>query len=324
MTVGVEQLGEPIDARPLMHTVRRRLDALVADLDDADWRRATVCPGWDVADVVAHLIGDDLGRLSRTHDRAEGPPRRPGEDLAAYLDRINEEWVVAFRRLSPAVLVSLLGAGGGEVLALWDDVIDRDEPAGAVSWAGLEDGAGWMDQARDTTEYWIHEQHLREAVGRPHLDADEVAAVVDILTRGLPHALEDVAAPEGAHVAVQADDLGLVWSVERRGGRWWFAGHRPVSAAEAAGAAVRHGDGHRRRLLAPVEPPPGRGPGRLHDSRRRRRRNRGRRPDRDHPRPRTDVSRGRRPRRGGGAGRPGPRRRGRRRPARAPPCRSRR
>lgn len=251
MTVDVEQLGEAIDARPLMHTVRARLDALVADLDDADWRRATVCPGWDAADLVAHLVGDDLGRLSRTHDGAAGPPRRPGEDLPAYLDRINEEWVVAFRRLSPAVLVSLLGAGGGEVLALWDDAIDRDDPAGAVSWAGLEVGVGWMDHARDTTEYWIHEQHLREAVGRPHVDADEVAAVVDILARGLPHALEVVPAPEGAEVAVGADDLGLLWGVERRDDRWWFGGHRPASGGEAEGppfaAVTGTGDAYWRR-----------------------------------------------------------------------------
>ena len=227
MTVDVEQLGVPVDARPLMRTVRARLDDLLADLDEADWRRATVCPGWDVADLVAHIIGDDLGRLSRTHDGASGPPWLPGEDLPTYLDRINGEWVVAFRRLSPAVLVSLLGAGGGEVVAMWDDAIDDDDPRGAVSWAGLEDGAGWMDHARDTTEYWIHEQHLREAVGRPHVDPDEVAAVVDVLARGLPFALEDVDAPDRAHVDVRADDLGLTWRIERREGRWWFAGHRP-------------------------------------------------------------------------------------------------
>ena len=195
MTVDVEQLGGPVDARPLMRTVRARLDELVAELDEAESRRATVCPGWDVADLVAHIVGDDLGRLSRTHDGAAGPPWRPGEDLPAYLDRINEEWVVAFRRLSPAVLVSLLGAGGDGVLTMWDDAIGVDDAAGAVSWAGLEDGAGWMDHARDTTEYWIHEQHLREAVGRPHVDPDEVAAVVDVLARGLRSRCEDVARP---------------------------------------------------------------------------------------------------------------------------------
>ena len=74
MTIWPEQLGEPVDARPLMRMVRARLEELVSDLDDADWRRSTVCPGWDVADLVAHLVGDDLGRLSRTHDGASGPP----------------------------------------------------------------------------------------------------------------------------------------------------------------------------------------------------------------------------------------------------------
>lgn len=237
MPISPDQLGPPVDARPFMRTVRARLDDLVAGLDDADWRRATVCPGWDVADLVAHLVGDDLGRLSRTHDRAPGPPRRPGEDLPAYLDRINEEWVVAMRRLSPSVLASLLGAGGAEVLALWDDVIGVDDATGAVSWAGLDEGVGWMDHARDTTEYWIHEQQLREAVGRPQVEADEVAAVVDILARGLPHALRDVAAREGALVALEVTDLDLVWRLARRQGRWWFVGHAPAVEGEG-GAAV--------------------------------------------------------------------------------------
>ena len=233
MTISPDQLGTPVDARPLMHAVRARIDELVAGLDDADWRRATVCPGWDVADLVAHIVGDDLGRLSRTHDRAGGPPWRPGEDLPTYLDRINEEWIVAMRRLSPAVLVSLLGAGGGEVLDLWDEVIGVDDATGAVSWAGLDEGVGWMDHARDTTEYWIHEQHLREAVGQPHVEADEVAAVVDILGRGLPYALRDVDGPDGAVVGARATDLGLVWQIVRRDGRWWFAGHAPAATDTA-------------------------------------------------------------------------------------------
>ena len=230
MTISPEQLGDPVDARPLMRTVRGRIDDLVSGLDDADWRRSTVCPGWNVADLVGHLIGDDLGRLSSIDPASIGSPWRPGEDLPTYLERINDEWVVAMRRLSPAVLVSLLGAGGAEVLDLWDEVIDVDAATGAVSWAGLEVGVGWMDHARDTTEYWIHEQQLREAVLRPSVEPDEVAAVVDILARGLPFALRDVDADDGAHVDVQATELGLTWRADRRDGRWWFAGHAPLAA----------------------------------------------------------------------------------------------
>jgi uncharacterized protein (TIGR03083 family) len=60
VTVTPEQLGDPVDLRPLMRTVRARLDELVADLGEADWRRATVCPGWNVADLVAHVIASHL------------------------------------------------------------------------------------------------------------------------------------------------------------------------------------------------------------------------------------------------------------------------
>lgn len=233
MEVIVGQLGTPVDLRPLLRTVRARLDDLVASLDGDEWRRATVCPGWDVADLVAHLVGDDLGRLSRTHDGARGPERRPGEDLPRFLDRINDEWVVACRRLSPAVLASLLGAGAVEVTAMWD-AMALDDVTDGVSWAGLADGPMWMDLARDTTEYWIHEQQLREAVGRLHHDPTEASIVVDALARGLPHALRGVPAPDGAVVVVHAVDLDTAWLLARRGDRWWFDG--PADSQAIAGA----------------------------------------------------------------------------------------
>jgi uncharacterized protein (TIGR03083 family) len=234
MAISVEQLGPPVDTRSLMRTIRARLHELVDALTDDDWHRPTVCPGWNVADIVAHVIGDDLGRLSRTHDGVVLEPE-PDEDLPAFLDRINEEWVVAFRRLSPAVLVSLLGAGGAEVLALWDELA-LDAPTGGVSWAGLEESPAWMDLARDTTEYWIHEQQIREAADRSHHDPDEVIAVVGILSRGLPHALRHVEAADGASVVVRADDLGVGWAVERRDGQWWWAGAAEPGTAEPAPA----------------------------------------------------------------------------------------
>ena len=76
--------------------------------------------------------------------------------------------MVAFRRLSP-VLVSLLGAGGDEVPTMWDAHID-DFAAGAVSWAGsTRRGLDGPRPGHDRV--LIHEQQLREAVGRPHREA---------------------------------------------------------------------------------------------------------------------------------------------------------
>ena len=252
-SVALAQLGPPLDTRPLLVAVRRRLDELVTTIDDGDWHLPTACPGWSVADLVAHLIGDDLGRLSRTHDRFPGPGPAPGEDLPAFIDRLNHEWVVAFRRLSPAVLASLLGAGGTEVVDMWGDMA-LDDPATGVSWAGLADGPAWMDLARDTTEYWVHEQQLREAVGRPHHDLAEMATVLDVFARGLPHALRAVQAPPGARVVVSAEDAGATWVVERREDRWWIADG--VAPGSPFAAVVATGDALWRRWTRhPLGPP---------------------------------------------------------------------
>src|SRR5690606_30882168 len=99
-----EALGPPIDVRPLLQPLREALIELMSDRSDADWRTPTT-PGWTVADTIAHLLGDDLGRLARTRDghRVGGP--EGDETFEEAIDRLNDEWVVAARRLSPRLLL---------------------------------------------------------------------------------------------------------------------------------------------------------------------------------------------------------------------------
>ena len=46
-----------------------RLEALVADLDDAGWHTPTPAPGWDVATQVAHLAWTDDVALKAATDK---------------------------------------------------------------------------------------------------------------------------------------------------------------------------------------------------------------------------------------------------------------
>ena len=71
--VMVSQLGPAIDVRTTFRHERDLLVDLLGTLDEPEWAAATVCPGWSVRDVAAHLLHDDLRRLSRTRDRVEGP-----------------------------------------------------------------------------------------------------------------------------------------------------------------------------------------------------------------------------------------------------------
>jgi uncharacterized protein (TIGR03083 family) len=236
------QLGPPVDLRDRFGPAREAFVALLRSLTPGDWSRPTVCPGWDVTAVVAHVVGDDLARLARGRDGA--PARRParGESLPTFLDRINGEWVALTHHYGPRVLTDLLAWTGAQVAAYWSGVAPDDECDG-VSWAGVGTSPTmWLDLARDRTEYWVHEQQVREAVGRPDAGpADEVAAttaeVLDVFARGLPFALRAVPAPPGAVATVTATDLGRTWAVTRRDDRWWVTGE-PADGGPAFAAAT--------------------------------------------------------------------------------------
>lgn len=40
---------------------------------------------------------------------------------------------------------------------------DLEAPALGVSWAGVDPAPGWLDIAREFTEYWTHRQQIRHA-----------------------------------------------------------------------------------------------------------------------------------------------------------------
>jgi hypothetical protein len=100
MPINPDQLGPPVAARLLMRAVRARLDELVATLGPDDRHRPTVCPGWDVADLVAHLIGDDLGPPWSITSPSSAPPTRAEPEIMSAMDRAQvERWVALYERL---------------------------------------------------------------------------------------------------------------------------------------------------------------------------------------------------------------------------------
>src|SRR5437867_13273378 len=95
-----------VDVLPVFAEERAALLAVLAGLTSTEWEAATTCPGWTVRDLAAHLLGDDLGVLSRGRDgyaapsaRVEAGDRR-WHDIVASLNELNERWVRATRHLS--------------------------------------------------------------------------------------------------------------------------------------------------------------------------------------------------------------------------------
>jgi uncharacterized protein (TIGR03083 family) len=216
-----------INALPLFAGERSALLKLLGDLSASDWEAPTVCPGWSVKDVVAHLLGDDIGRLSWGRDDYVNPAFAAGLDIAtlpglvAAIDRQNAVWVTGTRRISPRLLIELL-VMTGELTEAYFAGLEMTALGMPVDWAGPEPAPVWLDVAREYTERWVHQQHIRDAVGKPGLKERRwFAPVLDAFVRGLPRVLRDTPAADGTALRLTiTGDAGGEWVALQHEGDW--------------------------------------------------------------------------------------------------------
>jgi len=228
------------NVRHLFPGERSALLALLADLATDDWHRPTACPGWSVKDVAAHLLADDLGRLSRGRDGHSDPDFAAGLDvstfagLVAAIDRQNDRWVRAARRLSPGVLIDLLRFSG-EATDAYFATLDLDALGGPVDWAVPDPAPVWLDLGREYTERWVHQQHIRDAVDRPGLkDRFWLHPVLATFAHGLRRALASASAAVGTTVDLTVTGAaGGTWTALKTAAGWVLAekGEEPAAAA---------------------------------------------------------------------------------------------
>ncbi|WP_328498700.1 maleylpyruvate isomerase family mycothiol-dependent enzyme [Streptomyces sp. NBC_00414] len=227
-------LGPPLDVRPLFPVERGALVDLLDALGPDEWSRATVCPGWAVHDVAGHILHDYVRRLSAGRDGHPGPDFGPDETLAAFLTRTNEDFVRTARQISPRLMTDLLAHLGARLDAAWSSR-QLSDPAGLdVSWAAPGVQAPlWLDIAREFSEFWVHQQQIRDAVGRPGAAEPQLLhPVLDTFMRALPQTLCRTPAPVGTTVRVRVPGpAGGRWAAVRHSDRWALADDPPAVVA---------------------------------------------------------------------------------------------
>ena len=91
-----------------------------------------------------------------------------------------------------------------------------------VSWAGPEPAPVWLDTAREYTERWHHQQHIRDAVRRAGLTEPRyLQPVLATFVRALPFAFRGIEAPTGTAIRlVVAGAAGGSWTLRRKASEW--------------------------------------------------------------------------------------------------------
>ena len=220
------QHEKPIMVIDLFPQERKQLLELFSKLEAEEWEKPTICPGWSVKDIGLHLLGDDIGYLSRARDQFSNPFFR-NKDLHAWgrlvknINEANELWVKATARISPKLLSDLLELTGKQFYE-YVQSLDQMATGGVVSWAGPDPAPVWLDTAREYTERWVHQQQIRDAVNKPGLKEQRFFhPVLDTFVRALPHTYKDIPAVNTTVLKfVVTGEAGDVWYLIGEADRW--------------------------------------------------------------------------------------------------------
>lgn len=227
--------SEPILCAHLLRVVDQRLIELLKSLRADEWDLQTVAPRWKVRDVAAHLLDTALRKLSLVRDSwfVENANPQSARELIELVNRLNQEGVAVYRRLSPAVLIYLMAIASEQSAKFHESLAPFAYSVFNVSWAGEEISFNWFDTARELTERWHHQQQIRLATDRPGIMTRELYhPVLDCFVRGLPHSYRHTQAPVGTKIMLEVvGDCGGRWVVEKGSAGWAFASGTPAEIA---------------------------------------------------------------------------------------------
>jgi hypothetical protein len=214
-----------IETLHLFPVLDKMLINLLNALTDEEWEAQTVAKLWKVKDVAAHLLDGNLRTLSASRDGYFGTKAEninSFQDLTAYLNHLNMTWTNAAQRLSPKVLTFLLEITGQQYSAHLNSLEPFENAVFPVAWAGQESSANWFHIAREYTEKFLHQQQIRDALGKPGLMIKELYdPFLDTFMYAFPHTFREVSAAQGTVVSlIVTTEIGGQWNIIKGEQEW--------------------------------------------------------------------------------------------------------
>jgi uncharacterized protein (TIGR03084 family) len=182
------------------------LDAIVAPLDEADWKRATPAAGWTVQDQIGHLAYFD-----RTATTALVDADAFNESVEALLATLGEgdPTLSASRAMTGAELLEHWRDGRATLLA----ELRRTDPKARIPWYGPPMSALSFATAR-LMETWAHGQDVVDALGAAREPTDRLRHVahIGVRARAFSYVTNGREMPEGEVRVELRSPSGELWT----------------------------------------------------------------------------------------------------------------
>lgn len=185
------------------------LAALLAPLNDADFKRATAFKGWTINDIMSHLfMGDTSARQTLEEPSAYAEARavrRKAQDSGVTLLEYQSQWVD--------------GLHGTALAAAWRDsaaktaaAYAKADPKLRVKWVGPDMSARSSITAR-LMETWSHSQAIYDLLGKERQDHDGIRAIAHLgaITYGWTFQNRDEQPPGPPPLIRLTAPSGVIW-----------------------------------------------------------------------------------------------------------------
>jgi uncharacterized protein (TIGR03083 family) len=178
---GIAAGSSAADLTSQLVDVWEELAVVGREIADTQWHAPSPCPGWDVSAQYAHVIGTESMLLGRPNpDVDPGKPEHIRNDIGGF----NEVWVAALAGCSRDEVLDGLEEVTSERAKALKAMTEDDFSAPAWTPVGQADYRRFM-QIR-VFDCWVHEQDVRDAIGRPGQESGPVAEQsVDEIVRAL-------------------------------------------------------------------------------------------------------------------------------------------
>jgi len=217
---------KPILVNDLFPKLNAELLKLLSETPDEKWYNATVCEGWDVKDIVQHLLKDYILLISRKRDNYRHPmitdkKFENNADLVKFIAELNQSWVDTMKTLSPRMLIELLDFSGTKLFDYFNTV-DLMKVEAGVSWISADRLPNWTDVAREYTEHWLHQAQIRDALGAPLLVSKELFhPFISAYMLAIPKTYKEVSAQLGTKIQISVNgEAGGDWYLEKVENEW--------------------------------------------------------------------------------------------------------